>query len=147
MPTFQQIKADNPIKEVIASAFDMKLDIQGAWGYTKELPTIIVSSDSPLPQLEHILASMRTHIEMAMTLSEEERYGSINLTEKSRDVVDDSYHKVVYKVTAMKEHLYKTFINEYKEQHGKKDFDMQKHFKQREEATLTREVVYWFKVS
>ena len=146
MLEFQEIQADNPIKEVINSAFDMKLDIEGAWGYTQELSTIILSTDSPLPQLQHILASMRTHIEMAMTLTEEERYGSINLTEISREEVDANYHKVVYKVTAMKESLYKAFIGEYKEHHGSKEFDMKRHFEKREEATLKREVVYWFKV-
>ena len=146
MPTFQEIKKDNPIKEVIASAFDMKLDIEGAWGYTQALSTIIVTSNSPIIQLEHVLASMRTHIEMSMTLSEEERYGSINLTEISRKEVEPNYHKVLYEVTAMKEHLYKAFINEYKEHHGSKEFDMKKHFEQREKATLKREIVYWFKV-
>ncbi len=44
------------------------LAVAGAWGYTQKLATIIESTDLPLTQLEHMLASMRTYIEMNMTL-------------------------------------------------------------------------------
>jgi hypothetical protein len=45
----------------------------------------------------------------------------------------------------MKEDLYKTFIKEYKEGY-ENGLDLSEHFKRREEATLTREVVYYFEV-
>ncbi len=149
MPTFQQLKSDNELKEIIKTAFDMDLDISGDWGYTEDSATIIHSSNTPLTQLEHIFASMRAYTEMSMTLEKKDRYGSINLNEKSREELNINsltYHKVNYEITAMKEDVYTSFINEYKEESETKEFDMADHFKRRKEATLTREVTHWFEV-
>lgn len=149
MAAFTQLQSDNDLKEVIKSAFDADLDISGAWGYTKELSTIVDSSDVPLKQLEHMLASMRAYIEMNMTLPPEERYGSINLNETAREQLSDGdlvYDKVTYEITAMKEELYTAFIKEYKEGLGKEGFDITEHFNRRKEATLARTVEYWFEV-
>ena len=149
MPTFQQLKSDNELKEIIKTAFDMDLDISGDWGYTENSATVIHSSMTPLAQLEHIFASMRAYTEMSMTLEKKDRYGSINLNEKSREELNINsltYHKVNYEITAMKEDDYTSFINEYKEESETKEFDMADHFKRRKEATLTREVTHWFEV-
>lgn len=149
MVEFKQLQSDNDLKEVIRSAFDADLAISGAWGYTKELATAIESSDVPLKQLEHMLASMRTYIEMNMTLPEEERYGSINLNETAREQVRECnliYDKVTYEITAMKEDIYTAFINEYKEGLGKEGFDITEHFNERKKATMTRSEDYWFEV-
>ena len=128
----------------------MDLDISGDWGYTKDSSTKIHSTTIPIVQLEHTFASMRAYTEMSMTLEEKDRYGSINVNEKSRKMLSDDsgdYHKVLYEVTAMKEKQYKDFINEYKEKSEEPGFDMADHFKRRKEATLTREVTHWFDVS
>jgi hypothetical protein len=149
MIVFKQLPSDDDLKEVIKSAFDADLAISGAWGYTKELATIIESADAPLKQLEHMLASMRAYVEMNMTLPEEERYGSINLNEISREqerTDDHVYDRVTYEITAMKEDLYTAFIKEYKEGLGKEDFDITEHFNQRKKATITRTETYWFEV-
>lgn len=149
MIQFEQLQSDNDLKEVIKSAFDADLAISGAWGYTKELATTIESSAVPLKQLEHMLASMRTYIEMNMTLPEEARYGSINLNETSRvqeSVGNLVYDKVTYEITAMKEDIYTAFINEYKEGLGKEDFDITAHFNERKKATITRSEDYWFEI-
>ena len=149
MPTFQQLKSDNDLRMIIKSAFDMDLDISGDWGYTQALSTIIHSTDTPIEQLEHIFASMRAYVEMSMTLEKEDRYGSINVNEKSREVLNidsQTYHKVSYEITAMKEDVYAFFIKEYKEKSENKDFDIAEHFKRRKEATLIREVIHWFKI-
>lgn len=150
MPTFEALSADNDIKEVIKSAFDTDLEIEGAWGYTEAEATIILKSDMPYPQFEHIFASMRAYVEMNMTKEEEERYGSINLSEDSREeIINDqgTFHKVGYALTAMKEQRYNAFIKAYKEGHGEKDFDLNQHFNERKEATLHREVTHWFKIA
>jgi len=147
MSKFEVLKSNNDLKEIIKSAFDADLNISGDWGYTQDTITIIHSIDVPLVQFEHMFASMRAYIEMNMTLSQEERYGSINLSEISREqiTVDTlKYDKVTYEVTAMKEYIYNVFINEYKEGYGKSEFDMSDHFNKRKEATLTREVTHWF---
>lgn len=149
MVDFAQLKSDDDLKEVVKTAFDADLAISGAWGYTKELATIIESSEAPLKQLEHMLASMRAYIEMNMTLPQEERYGSINLNETAREEqrIDALvYDKVTYEITAMKEDLYTAFINEYKEGLGKEGFDITEHFNQRKEATISRTVTHWFEV-
>ena len=149
MSTFEQLKCDDDLKEVINSAFDADLDISGAWGYTQAQSTVIHSTEVPMVQLEHMLASMRTYIEMNMTRTKESRYGGIDINEIAREqknIEGIRYDKVVYQITAMKEDLYTAFIKEYKEGYGTKDFDMTKHFEERKEATLTREEVYWFKL-
>lgn len=149
MFTFEQLKSGDNLKEVIKSAFDADLSISGAWGYTKELATVIESGDIPLKQLEHMIASMRAYIEMNMTLPEEERFGSINLNETHREQIQVEnlvYDKVTYEITAMKENTYTAFINEYKEGLGKEGFDITEHFNQRKKATLTRSEEYWFEI-
>ena len=150
MPAFKKLTSDNDLKEMIRSAFDTDLEVSGSWGYTEELATIIEKTDLPILQLEHTLASMRTYIEMNMTQEKEERYGSINLNETSREQIQKDgfvYDKVSYEITSMKEETYALFINEYKEGYGTDGFDMNAHFKRRKEATLTRVERYWFEVS
>jgi predicted small secreted protein len=150
MPQFETLKSENNLKEILKSAFDANLDITGSWGYSKELSTIIHSTDNPLPQFEHMFASMRAYIEMSMTREETSRYGSINLNEIARErlTLDNLvYDKVSYKISAIKESIYNTFIKEYKESYGQKDFDIAAHFKRREEATLSREVTHWFEIT
>jgi len=149
MPQFEQIKSDNDLREVIKTAFDSDFNIDGSWGYSQELATVVNGTDVPLTQFEHMFASMRAYLEMNMTKEKAERYGSINLNEISREQIKIDtlvYDKVSYKITAMKEDLYASFISDYKEGYGNKDFDLTEHFKQREEATLTREVTHWFEV-
>jgi predicted small secreted protein len=137
MMSFEQLKSDNDLKEVIKTAFDADLAVSGSWGYTQELATVIESTEVPLAQLEHMLASMRSYIEMNMTLPKEDRYGSINLNETQREQIkvgDLVYDKVTYEITAMKEDLYTAFINEYKEGLGTEGFDITEHFNQRKKS-------------
>jgi len=149
---FKEIDPTNPIAEVIKSAFDTELSISGGWGYLKENAIILEKNiqKTPLPQFEHMLASMRAYLEMNMTLDESQRYGSINLNEISRETLHENSHyfdKVNYEVSAIKESTYATFINEYKEGYGKEGFDLEGHFKRRKEETLTRVVTYWFDIT
>jgi len=149
MSQFDILKSDNNLQEIINTAFDTDLDISGSWGYTQELSTIIHTSNAPLSQFQHMFASMRAYVEMNMTLEKENRYGSINLNETAREQINQDnllYDKVTYSVTAMKENIYATFINAYKEGYGKEDFDLSEHFNKRKEATLTREVTHWFEI-
>jgi hypothetical protein len=149
MLKFEQIQSDDNIKEVIKSAFDSDFAISGAWGYSQELATVIHATVMPLAQFEHIIASMRTYIEMNMTLPEKERFGGINLNEIHREQSTEGtllYDKVTYEITAIKEDVYADFIAQYKEGYGKEWFDMSKHFKERKEATLTRTQEYWFEI-
>jgi len=141
---FKEIQPGDDIKEVIKAAFDTDMEVKGEWGYSQELSSIIEDNES-VKQVEHTLATMRAYIEMNMTLEKEDRYGSINVNEKEREE-KDSFHKVSYEVTAMKEEKYAFFINEYKQGHSKPEFDISDHFKRRKEATLLRQVTYWFKV-
>ena len=152
MVKFTPIPDDNDISAVVKSAFDTELALSGAWGYTKSQATVIEqnSQDIPLKQFEHTQASMRAYLEMSMTLNDEDRYGSINLNEISREEIPDApylYHCIEYEISAMKESDYTLFINAYKEGYGKEDFDMNAHFAQRKEKTIQRRVKHWFEVS
>ena len=93
---------------------------------------------------------MRNFIEMSMTRQKEDRYGGINLNEIAReeqDVDGEDYHKVTYTISAMKEEQYNTFIDEYKEGYGEKNFDLSGHFRRRKQATVERTEVHWFKIN
>ena len=147
MSTFKPLSCNDDLKDIIKTGFDSDLDIAGAWGYSKELATEIITTDIPLKQFEHIFASMRAYIEMNMTLEIEDRYASINVNELSREVlsIDNlTYHKTIYTITAIKGSTYNLFIKEYKDNYGKEDFDLDAHFAKRKEETLTREVIHWF---
>ena len=150
MVLFKKLEGTQDLKEILKTAFDSDLPVTGSWGYTKDDVTVIEASNMPLNQIEHVFASMRAYVEMNMTLQEGERYGSINLNEKTREelIIDTkNYHKVCYEVTAMQETLYNNFIKEYKEGYGKESFDLNLHFEKRKEATLKREVIHWFEIS
>ncbi len=141
---FKEIEAEDDLKNFIKVVFNADLNVSGAWGYSKELATVIEQSNNgSIAQVEFTLATMRAYLEMNMTLDEDERYGAINLNELSR-VVDGKYEKVTYEVSAIKELEYKKFIDEYKEKSEYPDFDMTEHFNRRKEATLKREVIHWF---
>ena len=152
MPIFNTLQEDTDIQDLIKTTFDADLPISGGWGYSQESASSIESlpQDMPLPQLEHMITSIRAHLEMNITQTEENRYGGINANEKSREVArgkDGIFDIVTYEITAMKEDLYTSFIKEYKEGYGKEAFDLNKHFKRRKEATLIREVTHYFEVS
>ncbi len=146
MQEFKEIEAEEDLENFIKVVFNTELKVSGGWGYSKSLATIIEqSNDSSVAQIEFTLATMRAYLEMNMTLDEDERYGAIKLNELSR-VKEGEYEKVTYEVSAIRELEYKEFINEYKENFKKADFDMSEHFNRRKEATLKREVIYWFKI-
>ncbi len=148
---FRQIPATTPVGEVIRSAFDTDLPVEGGWGYTTEAPLkLLPPLPAPLQQIEYTLASMRTHIEMQMTLPEEQRYGGINLNETAREtrtIEGRSCDIVTYEVTAMRESDYARFIEEYKEGYGKDGFDITAHFEARKAATLHREITLCFDIA
>jgi hypothetical protein len=146
---FKQLPKEEKIKEVIKTAFNSDLDISGDWGYTEEGATIIhnVPDNFTLIQLEHMLTSMRAHLEMNLTQETDNRYGAINANERDRvelQISDGKIHKVTYEITAIKEDIYNSLIKEYKEGYGKEGFDLQEHFKKREESTLLRNVSHYF---
>lgn len=152
MTTFKKLQENSDIQELIKSTFDADLALAGTWGYTQEKPTIIeaLPEGMTLSQLEHMITSIRAHLEMNITQEEKNRYGGINANERAREEIrsqEGTFNKVTYEITAMKEHIYTAFIKEYKEGYGQEDFDLSEHFKRRQEATLTREVVHYFEVS
>ncbi len=151
MTTFKQLQENLNIHELIKSTFDVDLALAGNWGYTKENATIIeaLSENMTLLQLEHMITSIRAHLEMNITQEQENRYGAINANERAREEErseEGVFNKVTYEITAIKEDLYNAFIKEYKEGYGKEDFDIKNHFIRRKEATLTREVIHYFEV-
>lgn len=149
MISFEKIESEGNLQEIIKAAFDAELPVSGTWGYTKGSATVINNSDLPITQLEHTVASMRAHLEMSMTRSEEDRYGGINLNEIERETVRDgsnNYHKITYEITAIKEKEYNAFVEEYKEGYGNSDFDLSEYFARRKEATLHRTELYWFEI-
>ena len=152
MATFEKLQKHHSIHELIKSTFDADLALSGDWGYTKEKATIIESipEGMTLSQLEHMVTSIRAHLEMNITQEQENRYAGINANERARKESRSEeavFNKVTYELTAIKEDLFNAFIKEYKEGYGKEAFDLNEHFKRRQEATLTREIVHYFEVS
>ena len=148
---FGELQESLDIKELIKTTFEADLPLAGGWGYTKELATTIegLPNGMTLKQLEHMVTSIRAHLEMNITQEKESRYGAINANEKSREEIKDGdtiYDKVTYEITGIKEDIYNKFSKEYKEGYGKNEFDLNDHFDRRKKATLTREVVHYFKI-
>jgi len=142
---FDRVKLDESISSFVKRVFDIELDIEGGFGYEKSDATIIndLKGDS-LDQYVYNLAHMRSYLEMNILKDKESRYSSINLIQRSK-TNKDGYTIYSYDIQAMLESDYTKFIDEYKDGYGKDWFDIQDHFKRREEATLKREVVYWVK--
>ena len=152
MKTFEHLQKNSDIQALIKTTFDADLPIAGDWGYTKEEATTIkaLPEGMTLSQLEHMLTSIRAHLEMNITQEKAHRYGGINANETAREQIKNNkatFDKVTYKITAIQEDLYNAFIKEYKEGYGKETFDLNAHFQKREESTLTREVIHYFEVT
>ncbi len=152
MKQFNTLQENTNIQELIKTTFDADLPISGSWGYTNEQATVIESlpEGMTLLQLQHMITTIRAHLEMNITQAKEERYGAINANERAREEIYKEtaiFNKVSYEVTGIKEAEFNAFSKEYKEGYGKEGFDLNAHFKRRKEATLTREVVHYFEVS
>ena len=152
MITFKKLQDENNIKDLIKSVFDADLELSGGWGYTQENATIIntLPKGMPLTQLQHMVTSIRAHLEMNITQEQDNRYGGINANEQEREELNANkrvMNKVTYEITAIKEDLYTVYMKEYKENYGEEEFDLTEHFKKRSEATLTRDIVHFFEIT
>ena len=152
MTTFKQLQENTNIHELIHATFDVNLPISGKWGYTKTSPTVIeaLPEGMTIIQLEHMLTSIRAHLEMNITQEKTYRYAGINTNEIAREQNKDTkdiIDKVIYKITAIQETLYNTFIKEYKDGYGEEAFDLSAHFKKREESTLIRNITHYFQIN
>ena len=152
MTLFNTLKENKNIQELIKKTFDADLPIAGDWGYSEKRASIIeaLSQNMPLAQLEHMLTSIRAHLEMNITQEKEKRYAGINANEKARERIHTAtatFDKVSYEITAIKEVLYHAFIKEYKAGYDNETLDLNEHFKRRKEATLTRKITHYFEVS
>ncbi len=152
MSSFQQIQNSQDIKQTLNATFNVDLSLDGGWGYIQEEATIIEAlKDGMSPtQLEHMIVTMRTHLEMNIIQEKTNRYAGINANEKSRESLHTDntvIDKVSYEITAIKEDLYHAFVKEYKEGYESEAFDLSDHFRRRKEATLIREVVHYFDIT
>lgn len=144
---FRELEKVENIKEVIKNLFDVELDISGGWGYNDESAVIINTLDMPMGQFMNLFATLRTNLEMNFDKDPDERYGGINLSlqeEKNMENNGHRYDVAIFEISAMNEKKYAGFIKEYKENYGKKTFDLNDHFSRRKEAVLTRVVECWF---
>lgn len=144
---FENLSAVDDISGLIEDIFSVKLDISGGWGYNNDSALEVNNIDIPQEQFFQMFASMRANIEMNLTLDENERYSGINVTQlehKKFELENKEYDVLTFKITGMKEESYNNFIKEYKENFGKKEFDLEEHFKLRELNTIKIESDFWF---
>lgn len=147
---FDKLPAVDDIKGLISDIFGVDIDISGGWGYDNKTALVVHSQNVPSEQFAFMFASMRANIEMNLALEEEDRFGAINVNQEdfeiqSFEIENKTYDIYTYKINAIKEKEYAEFIQEYKDNYGKNpDFDMDGHFKRREEATITRTSDFWF---
>jgi hypothetical protein len=144
---FEKLPEVDDISGVLEDVFGIKLDVTGGWGYNNNTALQVQSLDIPLNQFFQMFATMRANIEMNLTLDEELRYGGINVTQldhKEFEIENIKFDVVTFKITGIKEKIYNHFIQEYKDKYGKEDFDLENHFKQREENTIKIESDFWF---
>jgi hypothetical protein len=145
---FEKIKSDDKVEDIILGALELKLPVTGGWGYTKDDPVIITDDSMPSIQLEYMFVTAHSTIVMNLTQPKEKRYGGINVKELSRESLEEKgemIEKVNFEISGMLEDVYADFIKEYKENHGDDKFDLNGHFKRREENTLKLNQSFWFK--
>lgn len=144
---FKKVEPVDSIREVIKDVFEVDLDIQGGWGYDNTNAVKVNTLNVAQEQFLHMFATIRASIEMNLTLEEEERFGGINANfeeSKKLKIENKTYDVITFKISGMHEKTYAKFIKEYKDGYGKKEFDLAKHFKDREENTITRYEDFWF---
>ena len=145
---FKQITHVDDMSGLILEVFDVKLDISGGWGYDYKTAVVVNSLDTSIDQFLNLFANLRANIEMNMTLEEDERYGGINvhfLDGEQFTIENRTYDHIRFEVTAMREKDYAKVIQEYKDNYGKNEnFDMNKHFKKREELSIKLIADFWF---
>ncbi len=145
---FEKIKSDDKVEDIIFGALELKLPVTGGWGYTKEEAVIITDDSMPAMQVEYMFVTAHATIVMNLTQPKEKRYGGINVKELSRESLTqngENIEKVEYEISGMLENVYADFIKEYKENHGDEKFDLNGHFKRRDENTLKIKQTFWFK--
>jgi len=152
MTIFKELVSEENLSAFINVAFNVEFPLSGDWGYREEQATVIegLPEGMSLNQLEHTLAMIRAQLEMSLTQEESNRYSGINVNEKERETITKErklFDKVTYEVTGMREEDYNAFIQEYKDGYESNKLDLNDHFKRRKEATLIREVIYYFEVS
>ena len=143
----ENLPAVDDIAGVVEDVFGVKLAISGGWGYDNTTALVIHNIEVPLEQFFHMFGSMRANVQMNLTLEEQERFGAINLTfvsHKELKVLSEMYDIVTFKITAINEKIYNNFIQEYKENYGKKEFNLEDHFKRRQENTIELLEDFWF---
>lgn len=145
---FDTIPPVDDLGGVIEDVFGVKLDIKGGWGYDDKTAVEVGDlKDIETDQFLHMFGSIRANVEMNLTLEEEDRYGGINLhleELKEFDINGKNYKVATYTITAMPEKKYAGFIQEYKDNYGKKEFDLDAHFKAREESTIKITADIWY---
>lgn len=144
---FEKLPPVDDIAGVLEDIFSVKLDVTGSWGYDNNSALEVNSLDIPIDQFLHTFASMRANIEMNLTLDEQNRYAGINVTQvesKEFEIENKKYDLVTFKISAIKEKEYNDFIQEYKDNYGKEDFDLKKHFDNRAKATIEIQSDFWF---
>jgi hypothetical protein len=148
MSKYEFVEPVEDIRQVIKDVFDVDLHISGGWGYDNKTAVVAKDLNMPLDQFVHMFATIRATIEMNLMIKDEnERMGGINVAHedsKRFEIENKEYDVLTFKVTAMNEKKYAEFIQEYKDNYGKKDFDLNDHFKRREAATSLRVLDYWF---
>jgi hypothetical protein len=152
MSSLKPLRHPDNIHELIQTTFDADLPLVGGWGYSQEEATIVKSlpDNMPIFQLEHMITTIRAHLEMNIMQEALDRYAGINANEKYREKITTPlavFDKVTYEVTGIKEDLYHAFIKEYKAGYDDASLDLNAHFKRRKESTFIREMVHYFEVS
>jgi hypothetical protein len=144
---FKELENVDNIKDIIKNLFNIDLDISGGWGYTKQNALILNSLDIPMEQFMNLFATLRANIEMNFALNQSERYGGVVLNLQSKDTIFEEgrvFTLATFKISAMNERVYADFIKEYKDNYGKKEFNLVDHFKRRKDQTIIRIIDYWF---
>ena len=141
---FDKIQSSDKVEDIIFGAFGLKLEISGGWGYSENDAVEIFGDAIPASQVEYMFATARSNIEMNLSQPQSSRYGGINVKEIKKEIIG-YFEKVTFEITGINEEIYAEFIKEYKENHGKSDFDLAGHFKKRTENTISRNEDIWFK--
>ncbi len=147
MINFEKAQNVENIRETIKNIFNLDLDISGGWGYNQQSALKIEKTDTSLEQFAHTFAIIRSNIEMNIMQEESNRYSGLNahIEDEEEMTKDEINYKIIsFKITATATQQNNELIKEYKENYGKENFDIKRHFQKRKECEITRTIECWF---
>ncbi len=156
----EPIKYHEPLRKVLNDVFKDAgdLPIRGGWGYSREEAIVIDKNDPVVAPglpfdgvgIEYKIAELMAYLELIVFRKADDRYSGIETkvnTQYLKSIEGKQYDVLVVDVTAFREKDFNVLKEEWMDNEGNPDFDVQKHLEKMEKflCFYTREL--WFDIT